>query len=124
MACSVNLACSMNNFRIALANIRFPATADGQHDRLLGICHVVTDRPFWNIPAVHPNRLNVFIHKNSDYPESSTASVATVFVVGVVVVITAALIRTTSVPSTVRKPSVSPPKKYPSSTATTGFTKA
>ena len=41
-----------------------------------------------------------------------------------VVVITTTLIRTNRAPRIVRRPSASPPKKYPSSTATTGFTYA
>jgi hypothetical protein len=41
-----------------------------------------------------------------------------------VVVITTTLISTSAVPRIVRAPSASPPKKYPTSTATTGFTYA
>ena len=39
-----------------------------------------------------------------------------------VVVIITTLTRTNSVPRMVRRPRVSPPRKYPTSTATTGFT--
>src|ERR1700682_5238754 len=39
-------------------------------------------------------------------------------------VITTTLIRTNRVPRTVRRSNASPPRKYPSSTATTGFTYA
>jgi hypothetical protein len=39
-----------------------------------------------------------------------------------VLVITTTLVRTNRVPNTVLRPSDSPPRKYPTSTATTGFT--
>jgi len=55
------------------------------------------------------------------YTVSFTAGVAAGFFAGVVV-ITTTLIRTNRVPKIVLKPRGSPPKKYPSTTATTGFT--
>ncbi len=54
---------------------------------------------------------------------SSTGSAASGFFAGVMV-ITTTLIRTKNVPRIVRRPSASPPRKYPTSTATTGFTYA
>jgi len=54
---------------------------------------------------------------------SSTGSAASGFFAGIMV-ITTTLIRTKRVPRIVRRPSASPPRKYPTSTATTGFTYA
>src|SRR5581483_2991247 len=54
---------------------------------------------------------------------SSSGRVTTGFFAGVVV-ITSTLTSTNKVPRMVRRPSASPPRKYPSSTATTGFTYA
>ena len=54
---------------------------------------------------------------------SSTAGAATGFFVRVVV-ITTTLTRTSRVPRIVRRPRDSPPRKYPTRTATTGFTYA
>jgi hypothetical protein len=58
------------------------------------------------------------------YAVSSAASVAIGFFTRRVVVITTTLIRTHRVPRIVRRPRPSPPRKYPSSTATTGLTYA
>jgi hypothetical protein len=57
------------------------------------------------------------------YPVSSTESVSTGFFTRIAV-ITTTPIRTSRVPRIVRRLSVSPPRKYPTSTATTGFTDA
>jgi len=59
----------------------------------------------------------------SRYAASSAKSVSADFFAGVVV-ITTTLISTSSVPRIVRVLSASPPRKYPTSTATIGFTYA
>jgi hypothetical protein len=56
------------------------------------------------------------------YAVSSTGTGATAFFFIPVVVIKITLANTSRVPRTVRRPSASPPRKYPTSTATTGFT--
>src|ERR1700726_1082139 len=68
--------------------------------------------------AIHLARKLPGIEGRPSYPVSSTASIATGFFARVVV-ITTTLTRTNRVPRTVRRPSASPPRKYPSSTATT-----
>ena len=54
---------------------------------------------------------------------TSHKSYGAAFFAGVVVINTT-LTSTQTVPTTVRSPSVSPPRKYPNTTATTGFTYA
>jgi hypothetical protein len=62
-------------------------------------------------------------HDPSASAVSSRGSVAASFFPRVLV-ITTTLIRTNTVPRIVRGPSASPPRKYPTTTATTGFTYA
>ena len=68
------------------------------------------------------NRFTAFlIYDSTAFAVSPTLSV-TFDVSDLVLVITTTLVKTNRVPRIVRRPSASPPRKYPTSTATTGFT--
>ena len=90
-----------------------------------------TAQPSRRVPGLRGNdstRSSRTSSERTDYdPTASAESFTGSAVTGSfarVVVITTTLVRTNSVPRIVRRPSASPPRKYPSNTATTGFTYA